>query len=138
MHPDHVLRRALWATAGFNALGALAFGWPATFGQLAGLPAEAPVVYRAALGFLVALLGATYAWLALQPRIDRPLIGFAMFGKAGFFVVVVLCWLAGEAPLLGVVTAAGDLAFAALFAWWLLAGDEPDAAAARAQVGPSA
>lgn len=122
MHRDDVLRRALWATAAFNLLGALAFGWPATLGQLAGLPAEAPVVYRASMAFLVGLLGATYAWLALQPRIDRPLVGFAMFGKAGFFLVVSACWLAGQAPFLGVLTAAGDLAFAILFGWWLVTG----------------
>lgn len=119
MEPDAILRRALWVTAAFNAVGALAFLWPSSLGQLAGLPAEAPLVYRASLAFLVGLFGATYAWLALQERIDRPLVGFAALGKAGYFAVATGCWLVGAAPPLAVVAASGDLGFAALFAWWL-------------------
>jgi hypothetical protein len=119
---DAFIRRALWVTTVFNFIGAAAFFFPDTLGQLAGLPAPVPLLYRGAMAFLIGLFGATYAWLALQPRLDRPLLAFAAIGKAGFFSVVVLCWLPGEAPLHGVVTAAGDLAFAAIFAWWLLVG----------------
>jgi len=130
MEPDAVLRRALWLTAVFNTAGALAFLWPGSLGQLAGLPAEAPLVYRASLAFLVGFFGATYAWLALQERIDRPLVGFAAFGKAGYFVVATACWLVGAVPPLAVVAASGDLGFAALFGWWLRT-TRASAAAAR-------
>ena len=85
---DQLMRRALRATAVMNAGGALLFAFPGWFGWLAGFPAVAPRVYAFMLGFMVALFGATYAWLAQQPRIHRPLVGFSAFGKAGVFFVV--------------------------------------------------
>jgi hypothetical protein len=120
MDRDRIVRRALWASVFFNVGGALLFTFPETIGSLVGLPAPVPRLYSVTLGFFVILFAGTYLWLALQPRIDRPLVGFAAIGKSGFFVVALACWLAGEAPGLGVVGAAGDLGFAALFAWWLV------------------
>jgi hypothetical protein len=32
----------------------------------------------------------------------------------------VACWLAGAAPAIAVLAITGDLAFAALFTWWLV------------------
>jgi hypothetical protein len=120
MNRDHLMRRALWATAGFNLIAAAAFAFPASeLGRLAGLPAAVPLAYRALLAFLVLLFGGTYAWLARRPRIDRPLVGFAAIGKAGVFAVVALLWLGSEIPGRSVIVAGGDLVFAGIFAWWL-------------------
>ncbi len=121
--PHSIIRPALKTTAVFNLIGALAFLFPDSIGRLAGFPAGAPLLYRAALAFLVALFGATYYWLSIQPQLDRPLMAFSAIGKAGFFAIVVLCWLGGAAPFLAVFTASGDLAFAALFFWWLAADE---------------
>lgn len=120
MDADRILRRALWASVPFNLGGALLFAFPDTLGAMAGLPVPVPAVYGVTIAYFVTLFGGTYAWLALQPRIHRPLVGFATIGKCGFFVVVVACWLAGAVPGLGVVGAAGDLAFGVVFAWWLV------------------
>ena len=123
MTNDLFMRRVLRTTAVMNFGGALLFAFPGSLlGQLAGLPAPAPPLYTVFIAFLVALFGATYAWLARQPRIDRPLVAFSAIGKTGFFVVVSLCWLFGEVPARTVLTAAGDLVFAAIFVWWLVAG----------------
>ncbi len=116
-----IIRRALWASVFFNLGGALAFAFPASLGRLAGLPGPAPHLYTAFIAVMVTLFAGTYAWLASQPVIDRPLVAFSALGKTGFFVVVLGCWLLGEAPGRGVIAASGDLAFAAIFAWWLLA-----------------
>ena len=125
MDRDHFMRRVLWTTAVFNLGGALLFAFPSSLGQLAGLPVPVPPIYGALLAFFVILFGGTYAWLALQATIDRPLIAFAAVGKAGFFVLMFVFWLCGAAPGRGVVAAIGDLAFAALFVRWLLRGAEP-------------
>jgi hypothetical protein len=119
---DHFIRRVLRATAVMNFGGALLFAFPASLGSLAGLPGPVPHVYSAFVAFLVALYGATYAWLARQPRIDRPLVAFSALGKAGFFSVVLVCALLGEVPARAVAGASADLVFAAIFVWWLLRG----------------
>jgi len=132
MERDRLMRRALWASTVFNLGGALAFAFPGSLGALAGMPSPVPALYAATIAFLVTLFAGTYAWLASQPVIDRPLVAFCAIGKAGFFAIVVACWLAGAAPARGVLAAFGDLVFAAIFAWWL-ATEEPETAIARAR-----
>jgi hypothetical protein len=121
---DEIMRKALWATAGFNVFGALLFGFPDTFGWLAGMPTGVPAVYRALLALFILLFGGAYAWLANRRVIDRPFVVFAAVGKAGAFFVVFACWIAGTLPLLSVVAITGDLLFALLFAWWLAGGSD--------------
>jgi hypothetical protein len=117
---DRFMRRALWLSVPYNLGGALAFAFPESLGRLAGLPAPVPYLYAASLAFLVTLFAGTYAWLARQPRMDRPLVTVLAIGKAGFFAVVLAGWLLGEAPGIGVAAASGDLVLAGIFAWWLL------------------
>ncbi len=120
MDRDRLMRRTLWTSVPFNLGGALSFAFPESFGRLVGLPGSVPPVYTASLAFLVALFAATYAWLASQPRIDRPLVWFATLGKSGFFVVILALWIRGQASTTLLIGAAGDMTFAAIFMWWLL------------------
>jgi hypothetical protein len=117
---DDSIRRVLWASAFFNLGGAALFAFPESIGRLAGLPAPVPVVYSMLLVLFVLLFGGSYAWIASQPVINRPMVGLAAIGKAGAFVVVFLCWLGGAASGLSVVAITGDLVFAGLFARWLM------------------
>jgi len=84
------------------------------------MPAAVPVVYRALLGFFILLFGGAYAWVASQSRIDRTIVALAAIGKAGAFAIVLILWLAGESTLRGVLAATGDLAFALVFAHWVV------------------
>lgn len=122
MSTDRVLRSALWISVPFNGLAAILLLFPDSFaGQLAGLPAEpVPLFYRATLAFFVAMFGGLYAWIALQPKIPRALIGFSALGKAGVFVLVAIFVLCELAPPRAVLTALGDGVLAAVFADWLL------------------
>jgi hypothetical protein len=122
MDRDHVMRRALRATCALNLGASLLFLFPDSLGRLAGFPGPASALHSVFLAFLVALFGATYGWLARQPRIDRPLVAFCAIGKTGFFTVAFACWLLGALPGRGAFTASGDLVFAGIFAWWLWAG----------------
>ena len=130
------MRRALWASVAFNLGGVLLFAFPESIGQLAGLPAPVPRIYTTLLALFVALFGGAYAWLARQPEIDRPLVALAAIGKSGFFAVMAVCWLLGEAPGRGVVAATGDLMFAVVFAWWLLGSGSASAPLARPHALP--
>jgi hypothetical protein len=119
MNRDAFMRRALWATAVFNVGGALLFAFPESLGRVAGLPSPVPGVYAALLASFVLLFAGMYAWLARQPRIDRPMVGLAAIGKTSVFVLVGVFWMTGELPGLTVIAAAGDLGFAGIFVWWL-------------------
>ena len=121
MDRDNFIRRALWASVAFNAGGAVLFAFPASpLGQIAGLPDAVPLLYRVLVAFFVVLFGGSYAWLARQPTIDRPLVAFAAIGKAGFFAITVVFWLLGAVPGRAVLGASGDLLLAGIFAGWLL------------------
>ena len=121
MSPDRIIRIALWISVPFNFLAAYCVAYPASFfGQLMGLPFEAPAVYSVLLAWMITLFGAVYAWLALQKTINRGLVGAAAIAKAGVFVNMALLWLSGHAAGMTVLFASGDMAFAAVFAWWLV------------------
>jgi hypothetical protein len=121
MSREHVLRPALWTAAFFNLAGAVPFAFPASsMGQLAGLPADAPVVYRAMTALFVLLFAGAYAWLAMQPTINRPFVAFGAIGKAAAFVLVVALWLRSVVPAGAVLAMVGDILLALIFAWCLL------------------
>jgi hypothetical protein len=79
------------------------------------------------VALFVLLFGGAYAWVASQPRIDRPIVAMAAVGKTGAFVVVVCCWLLGDVPARAVLAITGDLVFAAIFTWWLVGTPAPEA-----------
>ncbi len=129
MSRDDLMRRVLWTSACFNLVGALLFLFPSSLGRLAGLPSPVPFAYAALLAFFVILFGGTYAWLALQPHIHRPLVWLSAIGKAGAFAIVLACWLGGAVEGLAVLAITGDLVFAAIYAWWLLGAPAHELAA---------
>lgn len=111
---------SLWLALVFNLLAAAVFANPAsTLGQWLGLPASVSPIYSVMVAFFVALFGCAYAWLALQPSIDRPLLALGCIGKTGAFVIAASLWVRGEVSGLLFVVALGDLAFAAVWFAWL-------------------
>ncbi|MGH7820566.1 MAG: hypothetical protein ACREQ9_12395 [Candidatus Binatia bacterium] len=118
---DDLMRYALQATAFFNVGGALVFAFPDSLGRLVGFPGGVPRVYSATIVIFVLLFAGAYAWLARQPRIDRPLVAMAAIGKASLVAAMVGFWLLGDVPARTVVAVSGDLVFVIVFCWWLLA-----------------
>ena len=116
---DVLLRRALWTTAVFNLIAATLVAFPDSAGRIVDLPLPVPRLYTTLLCSFIVLFGGVYAWLARRPVIDRPLVTVAAVGKFAVFFIVAAFWLAGNAPPVLVLLASGDLAFAAVFAWWL-------------------
>ena len=120
MSRERLLRRVLWLASLVNLTGAFLFAFPGSApSRLAGLPVDAPAVYRAMLSLFILLFGAAYAWLAAQPTINRPFVLFGAIGKASAFLVVAILWLAGAAPVTSVGAMSGDLVLAALFVYGL-------------------
>jgi hypothetical protein len=120
MSREQVLRPALWTAAFFNLVGTFLFAFPGSrLGQFAGLPPDAPVVYRALTALFVLLFGCAYAWLAMQPTINRPFVAFGAIGKVAAFTIVLLLWLRGAVPVTSVFAIIGDLLLALVFFWCL-------------------
>jgi hypothetical protein len=122
MFSEATIRKTVWATVPFNFVGALTFGIPHSFpGRLLQMP-PAPAIFTWNLGFLIALFGLAYAWIALQPRINRPL---GAIGKIGVFVVAAVLYSLGQVALLLVLAVAGDLLFGAIWLIWLRSDQPP-------------
>ncbi|MES2885568.1 MAG: hypothetical protein V4709_12225 [Pseudomonadota bacterium] len=120
MLSDANFRRILWLSALTNLGGALLFALPAwPLGQLAGLPADVPLFYRAFVALFVLIYAGMYAWLAMQPVIHRPMVVLAAIGKSSAFLLVLLLWLMGAASVMSLALLSADLALAALYLAWL-------------------
>ena len=76
-----------------------------------------------AVGFTIALFGGVYAWLAMQPKINRALIVVGGLGKLGFFATTLAYAIVGDVPAGMALNATPDLAFAAIFLWWARTAD---------------
>jgi hypothetical protein len=116
------MRGALIASAVMNMGAALLFAFPDSLGQVAGLPTPVPRIYTTLLAAFVMLFGVAYAWLSRRPIIDRPLVAFSAFGKAGVFAVIIVFWILGDLSGRSALAAIGDLVFAAIFVRWLIGG----------------
>jgi len=115
---DRVIRTALWATVVLNGLGVVVFALPALGYRSSLLPIEVPPFFAAQLGFTIALFGGVYAWLAIQPSINRGLVVVGGLGKLGFFAITLAYAIAGEVPPGMALNATPDLLLAAIFLWW--------------------
>lgn len=115
---DRIIRSALWATVALNAVGVAVFAPPALGYHSAWLPVEVPRYFAAQVGFIILLFGGVYAWLAMQPRINRPLVVVGGLGKLGFFGITLVYAIAGDVPAAMALNATPDLVLAAIFLWW--------------------
>lgn len=68
----------------------------------------------------VLFFGIGYAIVARDPSKNHGLVLVAALGKTYVFVLWTAAWLRSEMTDLALAGAAGDLAFAAAFAWFLL------------------
>jgi hypothetical protein len=123
MTHDRIIRSALWTTVALNTLGVVVFVPPALGYHSAFLPVEVPRFFAAQIGATIALFGGVYAWLAIQPRIDRPLVVVGALGKLAFFAITAAYAIVGDVPAGMALNATPDLVFAAIFLWWARTAD---------------
>ncbi len=118
MSPDRIVRAALWVSVPINALGVLVFT-PLAFGYASPLlPVAAPRFFAAQIDFVIALFLVVYAWLAVQPRLNRGLVVVGGAGKIGFFALTAVYAVVGDLPMSMAVNATPDLVLGGVFLWW--------------------
>lgn len=119
MNKAVLLRRALWASAFFNAGGALIFFFPASIGRLAQVPLPAPILYSWFCGAVISIFAVIYAWLARQGAPNREFVLVGAIGKLAFFAVSVASWLSHESSARIFTIASVDLVLAMAFLYCL-------------------
>ncbi|MGE0043654.1 MAG: hypothetical protein AB7H88_15275 [Vicinamibacterales bacterium] len=87
--------------------------------------------YAAQLALVIAIFAGVYAWLAMQPHVNRPLLVVGAVGKLGFFALFVVYGAAGDLAWSSVVNAAPDAVLGTVYAAWLLGRPRQSAAAVR-------
>jgi hypothetical protein len=115
------LRPALWLGVAFNLFVAATLAFPDSLGEIAAMPPVGSEFYRWMLVYFVVLFAATYGWLALQPVVPHALVGLASLGKAGVFVVALVCLLKGDIEGRTFALTLVDLAYALYFFAWMRA-----------------
>jgi hypothetical protein len=116
-----MLRATLWLSFPFNLAAAWLLANPTSPpAQFVGIPLHVPRLYSWVIAFLVFEFGVTYAWLASQTQIHRPLLTFCAIGKSGVFAIVLLLWQVAGASGRLLLMASGDLVLAAIWFLWLL------------------
>ena len=120
------LRITLIFAALMTASGAWIFFDPSSgLGQNYGLPADVPMLYRALLGFVLALFAGMYAWMAAQSTVVRPLLWLGVIGKGGAFATMLLLYAAGKVSVTTAMMLLGDAILAVIWLVWLIKHSEP-------------
>ncbi len=118
---------SLWISFPLNLGAAYMFAFPSSWpGQMLELPPTVDPIYAGLCALMVALFGFVYAWLALQPNVNQPLLVVGALGKACVFILCAALWLAGAASNLLVGAASIDLMLGLFWLFWLLLGQAPD------------
>ena len=114
---NRVLRAALWVSVAVNAIGVVVFA-PLAVGRPSPLlPVPLSPFLAGQVGFVIALFGGVYFWLARQPMVHRPLLVVGGLGKLGFFALAVAYAAAGVIPARVAISAVPDLLLGAVFLW---------------------
>jgi hypothetical protein len=122
---DRFFRRSLLATGFLNLFGAVLMAPPAiALRALAGLPEPAHPLHGWILSLWVLFFGVGYLRLSVSTAQERYFVAIGAAGKASFSLVVATCALAGDLPARAALAGSADLAFAAIFAYWLYATRE--------------
>ena len=117
---EGVVRISLWVTAPANLAAATAFAFPSSLpGSMLQFPPTHPF-YALFSGAMVALFGVAYAWLALQPVINRPLLLVGACGKLLAVLISGSLFLGGDLSGVTALVISGDLVFVALWATFLV------------------
>ncbi len=117
---EQIVRISLWVTAPFNLLAAYAFAFPeSALGQLLGFPYPSHPLFALFSGSMVGLFGVMYVWLVLQPTLIKPVLFFGATGKTIAVAIALYLYLGGLLSSTLMVLISGDLAFAALWFFYL-------------------
>jgi len=105
-----------------NFFGALLMAPPSIgLRELAGFPEAGHPLYAWILSLWILFFGIGYLRLSLSTTPERYFVAIGAAGKASFSLLLAAYALAGDLPVRAAAAGSADLAFAAIFAYWLFA-----------------
>jgi hypothetical protein len=116
---DRTIRIALWSSVALNLAGLVIFTGGALGRPSSLLSLPIAPFYSAQLAMMIGLFGCAYAWLAMQPSVDLPLLLFGAIGKVAFFMLFVLYWVVGDLSWPHVAQASPELVLGLVYLWWI-------------------
>jgi hypothetical protein len=119
---DRFFRRSLFATGLFNLFGAALLAPPSVaLRALTGLPEASHPLHAWLLSLWILFFGVGYLRLSVSSAQERYFVAIGAAGKASFSLLLVAYALAGDLPVRAALAGSTDLAFAAIFTYWLFA-----------------
>jgi hypothetical protein len=115
LRSDRLVRGALWASVAVNATGVAVFAPLAVGRAIPFLPIAPSPFLAGQIGFVIALFGGVYFWMARQPTLNRSLLVVGGLGKLGFFSLAIAYAVAGVVPVHVAVNALPDFVLGAMF-----------------------
>lgn len=120
MDKEKIMKWTLIVGALFNFFAATVILFPDTIGAFSGLPASGSPFYNRMIAMFILVFGFIYGWLATNKEINRSIVGVAIIGKFGVFIVATLSFILGDIVFSAVMPAIIDLLFGFIFLWWFL------------------
>ena len=112
---ERTLRAALYFTFFYNMMGFVTFLAPERFGQLAGLPADVPVLFTGFIALNILLFGFVGLWQARQRQINGPVLIIFGISKISFCLLMGISWLKGDVAFAGFAMSLVDFVMGIIF-----------------------
>ena len=115
------MKIALIVTGVLNLFGAVLFLPSAESLRAAnGFPTGSHPLYLSIISSWIFLFGLCYLWLGFKGRDEKLFLVIGAAGKAAFVAIALLFAARGEVPLITALSTLPDLAFAAMFTYYLV------------------
>ena len=122
------MKIALITTGGLNMFGAVLF-LPASesLRTANGFTTGSHPFYLSIISSWIFLFGLCYLWLGIKGRNETLFLVIGAAGKAAFVALALLFAARGNIPFTTALSTLPDLAFAAIFTFYLISGKKPPA-----------
>jgi hypothetical protein len=121
MNYEKLIRATLAASFVFNLLAAYMLVFPASsLASLAGFTISTSPMHTALSALMVAALGGSYGWMALQENINIPMLTFGALTKGSAFMMFFVQWTFDAVTARLVLFAVVDIVLAWIWLNWVI------------------
>jgi|GEM_PF-1048322 len=121
MNGEKLIRTTLAASFLFNLVAAYMLAFPTSYlAGLAGFTISNSPMHTALATLMVVALGGSYGWMALQEKINLPILTFGALVKGSAFITFFVQWMFDAVSARLVAFAVVDIVLAWLWLNWVI------------------